>query len=281
MSIFTRELSPVPGVAEGSHDQVRLSESRTIDNLDRSRELGAWLKAETTPVFLDLVPGLEVPAEGPLPEFAQLYATIERITESGGPEDQNEDGMVVPQALVLGITSAVAGEGKTTVALQLALSARANTFKRICLIDLSLGGEDLCRHLGAGSPDVGVMEFLEGSLTGVPRLSVGGSDQFVIIPAGRTPANPARSARNPRVAELIAAIREAYDLIIVDLPSVVSDNVAPLVRHLDGVLMVACTGITPVDVIKAASDRVGVDKILGLVLNRHRPARFGRRFSRK
>ena len=92
---------------------------------------------------------------------------------------------------VLGITSAVLGEGKTTVALHLAMTIARDTFKKVCLIDMSLGKGDLAARLGVPARGEGVVPVLEDSDNVVPTLQLAGCENLVIIPAGKVPTNAA------------------------------------------------------------------------------------------
>lgn len=202
------------------------------------------------------------PRQGDIPAvFAHLYASVERHGER----------MPSGRATVLGVTSAVGGEGKTTVALHLARNAARDSFGSVCLIDLGLGESGLCRRLGVSAPGEGVIDLLEnvdGPAPELPLVQLLGADALILMPAGKAAANPARTARSPRMAELIAAARRMFDVVIVDLPPVESGNAIPITAHLDGVLMVVCAGATPGHRVNRALDQIGRERVLGVVLNR-------------
>jgi len=202
-------------------------------------------------------------------EFSHLYASLERqIAGVGDVTLISGEALGADRPYVLGITSAVTGEGKTTVALHLAMTIAHDTFKKVCLIDMSLGKGDLATRLNVSSRGEGVIPVLEDSDNVVPTLQLAGCDNLVIIPAGKAPANAARLARSPRVAQLIISARMAFDVVIVDMPAVASDNALPLTRHMDGLLVVARAGATPRDVVAQALDALGRDKVIGVTLNR-------------
>jgi Mrp family chromosome partitioning ATPase len=202
-------------------------------------------------------------------EFSHLYASLERqIAGVGDVTLVSGETLGAERPYVLGVTSAVLGEGKTTVALHLAMTVARDTFKRVCLIDMSLGKGDLAARLGVPPRGEGVVPVLEDKDNVVPTLQLAGCDNLVIIPAGKAPANAARLARSPRIAQLIVSARMAFDVVIVDLPAVASDNALPLTRHMDGLLVVARAGATPRDVVAQALDAVGREKVIGVTLNR-------------
>ena len=202
-------------------------------------------------------------------EFSHLYASLERqIAGVGDVTLLSGETLGSDRPYVLGVTSALLGEGKTTVALHLAMTIARDTFKRVCLIDLSLGKGDLAARLGVPQRGEGVIPVLEDNSHVVPTLQLAGMDNLVIIPAGKVPSNAPRLVRSPRIAQLIVSARTAFDVVIVDMPAVASDNALPLSRHVDGLLVVARAGVTPRDVVNQALDALGREKVIGVTLNR-------------
>lgn len=213
--------------------------------------------------------GVSLRVEQTPAEFGHLYAALERQAPGLGEVlGAGTDALGTASPYVLGVTSAVGGEGKTTVALHLAMTIARDTFKKVCLLDMSLGGSDLAARLGMPASEEGVVSVLEASGTVVPTLQLTGCDNLVIIPAGRTPANAARLARSPRVEQLLVSARYAFDVVVVDLPSVSTDNAGPLAKAMDGVLVVVRAGATPQAIVSRALDLLGRDKVLGVTLNR-------------
>lgn len=222
-----------------------------------------WFDTTKTPS----IPVQSVRLETTPQEFGHLLAALER-------RELDADEPSTDRPLVLGVSSSVRGEGKTTVALHLALTVARDTFKRVCLIDLSLTGDAVADRLGVtrmgGLVPAMEDESSSGSEDRIPALRFCDLDNLVVIPAGRAPKQPRKLARSPRVAEMIAAAREAFDVVVVDMPPVDSDNALPLVRLVDGVVMVARAGATPADVVAAAIDSLGRERVVGLVMNRVR-----------
>ena len=216
-----------------------------------------------------VAPLLDLRVENTPPEFSHLYAALERqIAGVGDVTLLSGETLGSDRPYVLGVTSALVGEGKTTVALHLAMTIARDTFKRVCLIDLSLGKGDLALRLGVPARGEGVIPVLEDDSHVVPTLQLAGMDNLVIIPAGKLPANAPRLVRSPRVAQLILSARTAFDVVLVDMPAVATDHALPLTRHMDGLLMVTRAGVTPRDVVSQALDALGRDKVIGVTLNR-------------
>ncbi len=188
-------------------------------------------------------------------EYARLHADIERASSPS-------------RCFVVGITSAVYGEGKTTVALNLAGTIAQNSEQRVSLVDFNLRNWDMQSRLNL-PPAPGLVDVLEGSeddLTNIIQRTE--LDNLTIVPAGRAAANPSRLVRSPRLGEVISTLRMSNDFIVLDMAPVlpVADT-KTMSRHLDGVVMVVRAGVTPREIVGRAIDAVGADKVLGIVLN--------------
>jgi capsular exopolysaccharide synthesis family protein len=188
-------------------------------------------------------------------EYARLHADIERAASPS-------------RCFVVGITSAVYGEGKTTVALNLAGTIAQNSQARVTLVDFNLRNWDMQDRLNL-SAATGLVDVLEGSeddlSTILQRTEL---DNLTIIPAGRAAANPARLVRSPRLTEVINTLKLSSDFIVLDMAPVlpVADTKS-VVKFLDGVVMVVRAGVTPREIVGRAIESVGSDKVLGVVLN--------------
>lgn len=188
-------------------------------------------------------------------EYAQLHADIERAANPA-------------RCFVVGVTSAGYGEGKTTVALNLAGTMAQNSEARITLIDCNLRNRGMQNQLSL--PDaVGLVDLLETDeydLSAIVQRT--DRDNLCIVPAGRAAQNPAYLARSPRLTEVINAFKMTSDFLILDLAPVlpVADT-KTLSRLLDGVVMVVRSGVTSRRVAGRAIETIGSDKVLGVVLN--------------
>ncbi len=119
------------------------------------------------------------------------------------------------------VTSAVSGEGKTTVAIDLA-QAVALAGRRVVLIELDLRRPTFATHfdLDASDPDRGLTAALTGAhevsellLEPLPELP-----QLSVLPAGRIPHNPAELLGSPRIAEIVGSVATEGGIVIIDAP---------------------------------------------------------------
>ncbi len=206
-------------------------------------------------------------------DFAQLHAAMEwQLAECTNTNHWDDAAEHLTDPLrdidnVFGITSAVPGEGKTTIAMHLAFSIARNSGRKVCLIDLGLGDNEICRRIGVRT-EKGLINVLEGEDYVIRTLQLSDCGDLSVMPAGKLPRNPNKAARSAAVTEIIAAAREIYDTVIVDLPAVSTGNALPIAEHLDKVMLVVCSGVTPKDMVQQAVDRLGRKRVLGVVLNR-------------
>lgn len=192
----------------------------------------------------------------PIPEeYARLHADIERASS-------------LSPCFVVGITSAVYGEGKTTVALNLAETIARNSNQRVTLIDLNLRSCDLQMRLNL-SPCMGLVDLLESDEDDITRiLRHTDMENLTVVPAGRMAASPAKLARSDRLGDVISVLRQSNEYVVVDMAPVlpVADTRVQG-RYVDGFVMVVRAGVTPREIVARGIDSVGSELVLGVVLN--------------
>jgi capsular exopolysaccharide synthesis family protein len=165
------------------------------------------------------------------------------------------------------ITSTVPAEGKTFVALNLALAITRQNGRRVLLIDGDLRMPKLASCLGVPSFP-GLTEFVRGAADESSILQSDSESGLFFIAAGEIAANPTEMLASERLQWLLARMTPLFDWIIVDAPPVlpVSDAGA-LAGHCDGVLVVVRAGSTGYDSVGAALKELRGKKVLGVVLN--------------
>ncbi|MCS7268259.1 MAG: hypothetical protein NZ704_09405 [Geminicoccaceae bacterium] len=171
---------------------------------------------------------------------------------------------------IVGITSAVPREGKTTLALALARQAALGG-RRTLLVDADLRRRALAPLLGLGEDQPGLVELLSGTCRAIDQLLVVEPESRLrILPAGGTAEAPQTLLAAPRAQIFFAGLRELCDLVILDLPPVlaVSDALA-MAPVLDGALLVLRWNDTPREAARAAARemaQLGV-RVAGVALN--------------
>ena len=169
---------------------------------------------------------------------------------------------------VLAVVSPVQGDGKTTVAANLAI-AMAQAGQNTIAVDLDLRGPSLHRAL-AVSPSPG---FTSITVPDDVRAALQESDEsprLQVIAAGVSGEDPADVLIPPRLEPILADLRARSDVLILDTPAVLATTDAQVISRLaDGVLLVvsASTHRTEIEETLLALHRVGA-RVVGTVLNR-------------
>lgn len=175
------------------------------------------------------------------------------------------------------VSSGLPGEGKSFVALNLALSFARHKGNRVLLIDGDMRRSSLHKMLGAPRQP-GLTEYLSGEATLLqvmqrPQISTAahlptGLSSLVFIAGGKDADKAGDLAANARFPELLAKVSATFDWIIIDSSpaNLVSDAVS-LSHACDGVLLVAREGVTKYKAAQQAQAQFKASTVLGFVLN--------------
>ncbi|RYE77334.1 MAG: polysaccharide biosynthesis tyrosine autokinase, partial [Myxococcales bacterium] len=171
-----------------------------------------------------------------------------------------------PQMML--VTSADAGEGKTTTAITLATTF-AQTGARTIIIDLDLRRPRIHKVFKLG-PEHGITSVLLGEETLDEAIQKTSVANLSILSAGRIPPNPAELLMSEKLYELLQQLRTRFDRVIVDSPPVglVTDAVI-LSTRTDGVIFVARSYVSTIDHVGQSlrSLRSVKARVLGIILN--------------
>ena len=139
---------------------------------------------------------------------------------------------------MVSVTSALAGEGKSTVAINLAL-ALAEVNDRVLLVDADLRRPMVAGRLGLEG-SAGLTTVLIGRAGLEDVVQEWGPRGLSVLAAGMVPPNPTELLSSPELAALIAQLRERYDAVVFDSAPVlpVTDTLL-LAQHTTGMIVVA------------------------------------------
>lgn len=141
------------------------------------------------------------------------------------------------------ISSAGAGEGKSTTSANLAL-ALAETGLRVLLIDADLRLPAISKYMGIEGA-VGLTDILIGNVEVADVLQRWGKDELYVLPAGKIPPNPSELLGSRAMDELLELAGEYFDYIILDSPPILLVTDAAVIgKRTDGVLLVAASAAT-------------------------------------
>lgn len=172
------------------------------------------------------------------------------------------------QPRVITITSAHRGEGKTTIALNLA-AVLAQTGARVLAIEADLRKPTFSSYLGVESA-AGLTSVLVGKADIHDVIQPIARSEILAITSGQIPPNPSEIVGSRAMSDLIGALRDDFDYVIVDAPPLLAVTDAAVISALtDGTIIVARSGKTRRDdLAQTATLLRNVDaNILGVVLN--------------
>jgi len=164
---------------------------------------------------------------------------------------------------VVMITSAVPHEGKTLTTTNLALTLSESYQRRVLLIDADIRHPSIHTLLGASNA-----RGLNDSLGHGPLPFVHMTSKLSILTAGRASGDPMKTLTSDRMRLLIEEARAHFDWVLIDTaPIGLLPDAKVLASMADGTLFVALAGKTAYDIIQRATEAVGADRVLGVVLN--------------
>jgi polysaccharide biosynthesis transport protein len=172
------------------------------------------------------------------------------------------------------VSSAIAGEGKSTVSLNLAQAAAAMG-QRVLLVDADMRRPQIHDRLGLmniqGLTNVisSDLDFYTDCLLNAIQQSPV-EDNLFVLTAGHIPPDPTRLLSSNRMQALMGQLQEAFDLVIYDAPPILGfADVFLMAAHADGTLIVSGLGKIKRPLLEQALEelRVAGTPILGAVAN--------------
>lgn len=190
-------------------------------------------------------------------QYRMLRTNIQRINPDIPPR-------------IIGITSSLHREGKTTTTVNLSVAFAKDSQKRILLIDADLRKPRVHKLLGVSSP-IGLAEVLAGRINDYhDAVQDTRIENLSILPCGRIPSNPSELLGSARMTELIGHVRKDFDYVIFDTPPVIAlTDAGVLLAQLDGAVLVIQAWRTQRETIIRAQSLLqsAQVKILGFVLS--------------
>jgi exopolysaccharide transport family protein len=172
---------------------------------------------------------------------------------------------------VIGIVSALPGEGKTTVATGFAAFV-AKSGARTLLIDADLRNPSMTRALGyINAP--GLVNMVADKSDFDDLVITDSKFKFDFLPSSTRmkPSNSSDILNSPAMKEMLRAVKNDYDYVLVDLPPILPVVDVKAVAHLfDAFVLVVEWGSTSTDeIVKAVgASSIVSERLLGAVLNK-------------
>ncbi|MGG5260592.1 polysaccharide biosynthesis tyrosine autokinase [Phycicoccus avicenniae] len=179
-----------------------------------------------------------------------------------------------PRTLV--VTSSLAGEGKSTLTANLALTM-AQAGARVCLIEADLRRPKVLEYMGLEG-SVGLTDALIDKADVIDVIQPYGGTNLWVLGAGRIPPNPSELLGSSSMQSLLQNLVRRFDYVIIDAPPTLPVTDAVVLSKLaDGAIVVAGSGLVDRDQLAHTLETLAsVDgKVLGVVMNRVPPRGAG------
>jgi protein-tyrosine kinase len=174
-------------------------------------------------------------------------------------------------AKVLLVTSSIPQEGKSFVASCLAGMLAQEPDRRVLLIDADLRRGNAGSFYGVGRNLVGLSELISGTATFEQVLVKCEELNLSVLTAGTMINRPAELLSSPELERHLQEATKVFDWIIVDSPPVLALSDASIIAgNCHACLFVVQVDRTPGTLVNSAIERLGRDRVCGLVMNRVR-----------
>ena len=171
----------------------------------------------------------------------------------------------------LAVTSPVGNEGKTTAAINLAISIAKEVEYSVILVDANLRRPKVHEYFGL-QPKYGLCDYLTSDIELSDVLyRPEGIEHFIVLPGGAPLTSSAEMMGSPKMCGLVETLKDHYPkrIILFDLPPILGTadamSIAPCI---DASLIVVEDDVTKESDLKATVDILSVTNIIGTVLNK-------------
>lgn len=206
----------------------------------------------------------------PLSGFAEAIRSVKFAADLNGKKGSD---------VIIGITSALPNEGKSTIAVALA-QVVAQVGRRAIVVDCDLRNPSLSRRL-APTATTGIIEVLSGECSICEAIWTDPATKMAFLPAviNAHLIDTSEILSSALTEKLFDQLRQSYDYVVIDLPPIIPVVDVRATAHLmDFYFLVIEWGRTNIDVVQRALNTAsGVhDKLAGVVLNKTNMDYIGR-----
>lgn len=180
-------------------------------------------------------------------------------------------GFTLPEGVkcpIIGVTSSMRGEGKSTTAINLSY-VLAESGNKVLLIDGDLRIPSIAKKMGIVSTP-GMTDFLMGKDISMDMFRSGVLNEWYVIPSGDLPPNPSELLGSHRMESFLNSMKEKFDYIVIDLPpvNIVSDALA-ISKYTTGMVTVIREGYTEKKELEKCFRQLKLSNVnvLGCVMN--------------
>jgi capsular exopolysaccharide synthesis family protein len=178
---------------------------------------------------------------------------------------------------IIVVTSSMPGEGKSTVAMNLAHAL--SHMSRVLVIDADMRRPSIAMTCDLGADAKGLSQFTAGTAEVSETINRLPDTNLDVMPAGLVPPNPLELLSSNKFKKALEALSEEYDHIVIDTaPTVAVSDALVISSYVNALIYVVQADSTPYQVAQAGVKRlkqVGAP-IIGVVLNKMQPGKKSR-----
>lgn len=240
---------------------------RSADELEQLSNLTTLGIIPMSDAQRDFASELSDPHSAASEAYRSLATSLQFSTETGLPRS-------------LSITSATAGEGKSTTALAIARHF-ANMGLRVLLVDADLRKPSLHEKLDQDN-SIGLTNYLTGAASPPDVIQSTTHPNLAFLPSGPLPPNAADLLGGTRMYSLVSVGLEVFDFVVIDAPPMLGlADAALLSNATSATLFVVAAGQPRKGMIAAALRRLNLAKcnLIGVVLTRYDASTSGYGYS--
>jgi exopolysaccharide/PEP-CTERM locus tyrosine autokinase len=171
------------------------------------------------------------------------------------------------------ITSAVPGEGKSFTTANLAISIAKGIEEHVLLMDCDMRNPTIHGLFGMMTAP-GLSDYLTKGTTLSSLLVKTPIPKLTILPGGPPPSNPTELLSSQQMSDLLEEVKGRYEdryIIIDSPPPKLTAETGALARRVDGIILVIKAKKTSQSQVEDLLEIVGIDKIIGVVMNWYDP----------
>jgi succinoglycan biosynthesis transport protein ExoP len=176
---------------------------------------------------------------------------------------------ITDQPKTIVVTSSLPGEGKSTTAINLAITL-ADAGTRVALVDADLRRPSIAEYMGLEG-HVGLTTVLIGKASVQDVVQPWGSGYLHVLPSGQVPPNPSELLGSRAMANLLEQLTQLFDIVLIDTPPLLPVTDAAILAKMTGgaLVVVGAEKLNRQQLGEAMGslETVGA-RVLGVVLNR-------------
>jgi len=171
------------------------------------------------------------------------------------------------------VTSAIPGDGKSFVSANLAISIAQGIEEHVLLMDCDMRRSSIHSRFGYRGTVPGLSDYLSEKKPLETLFKKTIVEKLTLLPGGTPPHNPAELLSSQVMRDLLKETKERYKdrYVIVDSPPPqLTAETAALAKNIDAIIVVVKYASTPKDLVKELIEKIGREKVIGVVMNGYR-----------